>query len=422
MHRVVLFLLTAVLLSVTAQPAAGAKRRTARASKKQSKRSAKPSLKGEKTRVRYTTRKRAYFAQGKDDGLERGDAVRGRGESGCTIERNADGYSSCATEGMRAGQTVAFTPRPRPNKTTPSRPDAPPTRQTLRAAARALASAEQTVVDFDGDSNLKRIASAGISHRVWDSFGESQVSWQRGGVYMSLRDAPLFHERIRADAELYGYQWFDRPGTTRFLPEQSTQLFVFGLSARYEGDGVFAAVGRFQPRSAPGLLVLDGAQVGVRNRFGFDEIGVYGGGYPDFVDLDRAIRRWTAGLYWRTSFGDAQGLSVSHDARLALLRTRSEELYYEAQPRLRVRVLDRVDATAVARIGLSEGSLDGARASLWIPMSDSLYLTGNYRYYSARALENDALGPRSLLPQSTQHADLAFQWQPSSWLITRAVS
>ena len=87
MFRVAPLLLTAVLLSVTADPAVAAvaavaaKRRTVRASKKQSNRSStkKPPLKGTKTKVRYTTRKRAYFAQGKDDGLERGDAVRARG-------------------------------------------------------------------------------------------------------------------------------------------------------------------------------------------------------------------------------------------------------------------------------------------------------------------------------------------------------
>ncbi|MEM6732485.1 MAG: hypothetical protein AAF658_13080, partial [Myxococcota bacterium] len=284
------------------------------------------------------------------------------------------------------------------------------------------AGAEQTIVEFDGDSNLKRIASVGLSHRVWDNLGTASVSWQQAGISMTLRDAPLWGDRIRANADLFGFRWFDRPGSARFRPGVDTQLYVFGLDARYYGDSVVAAVGRFQPNHAPGVLVLDGVQLGARDTAGFEEIGVYGGGYPDLVDIGRTVDRWTAGLYYHFVLGDHDGLSIDHDARVAVVQTPSEEMYYEAQPRVRLRIQNEFELTGELRVGLEEASIDGGRASLWVPLGEEVQITGNYRYYSERALLNDAIGPRVLLPGSTQHADAAFQWQPSPWLIARATS
>ncbi len=413
------WLIVAALLVQVPTVHAAKRSRTPKKSRKAKPRA--PALEGERMVVRYTTEKRAYFARGRRDGLAEDGEIRAATSDGCSVEAIADHYARCERGEIRSGQAVAFNPQERPEAPEVPRPQSPPSRATLLAASRALAEAEQEVVAFDGDSNLRRIASAGISHEVWDNLGQAQVSWQRAGVFMSLRDAPLFHERLRANAELYGFQWLDRPGSARFLPDQDTQLFVFGLSARYQGDTWVASAGRFQPSFAPGVLLLDGVQVGAR-ALGFDEIGVYGGGYPDLVSLERSIRRWTGGLYWRVQFGDPSDLSVDHTARLAVLQTRAEELYYEAQPRVRLRLSDRIEVTGEARLGLEEVTLDGARAALWAPIGRTIQITGNYRYYSARALENDAISPRALLPASTQHADAAIQWQPSPWLITRATS
>lgn len=411
--------LAAFLLQAPVTEAAPTRGRVAKKGKRA--RAGAPTLEGERMVVRYATEKRAYFARGRRDGLIETREVRAAKTDGCAVEAVADHYARCERGELRAGQAVAFTPEERPPPPEVPRPDAPASRATLAAASRALAEAEQSVVVFDGDSNLRRIAAAGVSHRVWDNLGQAQVSWQRAGVFMSLRDAPLFHERIRANAELYGFQWLDRPGSARFLPERDTQLFVFGLSAQYQGDSWVASAGRFQPRFAPGVLLLDGVQIGAQT-LGFDEIGVYGGGYPDLVDVERAIRRWTGGLYYTLRVGDPTDVSVDHAARVAVLQTRADELYYEAQPQVRLRFNNALEVTGEARFGLEAATLDGARTALWLPLGRTVQITGNYRYYSARALENDAISPRALLPASTQHADAAFQWQPSPWLITRATS
>ncbi|MEO1170896.1 MAG: hypothetical protein AAFX94_02440 [Myxococcota bacterium] len=362
--------------------------------------------------VRYATQERAYFAVGAADG------VNPKSPLGAEC-RTADHYATCDRGAHRAGQSVTFK-RKAPVKPQMPRPQAPPSAKLIAKAARLLAAAEQTSVEFSGESKLSGVASAGVSHRVWDSLGEARVSWQQAGITMTLRNAPLFGEAVRLNADLVGWQWLNRASTVRYRPDIETQLYVFGLDATYTDERVVASVGRFIPRHAPGVLLLDGVQLGLRDTLGFDEVGVYGGGYPDLIEAERAARRWTGGAYYRIRLGDR--VRVEHEARLALLQTRFETLYTEAQPRVRIVVPDAVDVTGELRFGLDGGTIDAGRASLWFPVGEQVQVTGNYRYYSARAVEIDAIGPRASLPGQTQHADAAVAWRLSSWLVGRATS
>lgn len=369
--------------------------------------------------VRYRTQKRVYIDRGTNAGLQSGERLGGKKQA-CEVETLSANFASCTGSKAAVGSALKFAPKPA--KEAPSvQTNSIKTQASKRLLATARSRLKEdpiALVEFSGSSSLRHSMSARSTLRMFDSGASTGVSWQGGSMTLTLHDTEFLDPRLRVSGDVVAFRWFARPEDPRFLPEQDSQFFVYGLSARYAGDSVTARVGRFRPELAPGLLLIDGVQLGIGGLSLFDEIGVIAGGMPDLISIDRSISRWTAGLYYRISTQRGR-FRVSHTNRVATLSARSGALTTETQPRVELSLDDVVDLTGELRLGLESGGLRSARAGAWLPLGNNVTVRGNYRYYGREAVLLDGYGPLGLLPGATSHLDGSFQWQPSGWLITR---
>jgi hypothetical protein len=273
-------------------------------------------------RVQFVTGKRAYLDRGSAAGLAAGQALalfrNGRPVPGCTVETTAPHGATCTGGRPRPGDRFVL-PRPpsRREPPAPRRLPPPADEATLRAEAGAIAAADFDKVDFSG--------AGAFGEREWVELGAGYGTFAAGAqgdrfgqqrLEGSLR-VPLGRTGLRLEADFSAVRWETRPERARFRSEQRWQLYLWEaeVSRRDADADTVAAVGRLWPWHTPGLGILDGVQVGRRNRARTAEWGAYAGLVPDALALAPSTQAWAAGLY---------GASTQRPAAIGLRLARQE--------------------------------------------------------------------------------------------------
>lgn len=378
-------------------------------------------------RVRDTTPRRAFLDVGRAAGLKLGDAVElwrgGRTVGRCVIDQIADHAASCPIE-ARVGDTLALPQLPpSEERASPGERPAPPAPLTEDERARLAGPFDK--VDYRGASTSLGarlgLLRAELGHAVWVSLPDR--TFQTTRIDLALDGLNLRFGGMRAYAHLSALLHEQQPAERRFRAGDKAQLYVWDLqaSSREVGRPFVLSVGRILPYHAPGLTIVDGAQVGWRSRDGAAEVGALGGTVPAAMTLYPSAR-WIGGLYYGVSHAAKRAFFplVRHEARLSARDTaigRRVELEALAQAWVH-RYVD-VGASARGVADLADPThprLEAARASLGIHPSSSVRALASFRYLDARTDDPDALAASLLSRGRWLYAEGDVAWTPRSWL------
>jgi hypothetical protein len=246
-------------------------------------------------------------------------------------------------------------------------------------------------------------------------------------VDVRLLRAPLPVFDLFAAAQITATRWMWRQQAPQLAAQRErSELRVYeaAVARRTGTEGLTLAVGRIAPWYTPGLVALDGAQVGWCNAGCSLELGVFGGGVPDAVTFAPDASYWTAGVYGRLQH--RTGELLLYDAtRLALLVPPDGPARYELETQLGVET-PRFSLNLGPRLGmptsgdLSRATLDGLQLDLAVRPTNTVRVIGGGRWQRADTAWQDGLD--LVLGGHRAHGDLGVYWDASPTLTVGASS
>jgi hypothetical protein len=256
--------------------------------------------------VVFVTEKRAYLNRGARDGLTANQSVPlfrvGRAAGSCTIETLAERQASCKGGRPRVGDSFRV-PGAAADRRRAAPPALPPVEadETLRARATVIADSRYDQVDFNGARVLGDHTHAQLApgvvvwHTQPDPNGDSTLVEIDGEVHVY----DVAGTGARFDAAFSALRWGGQAADGRFRPGAQSQFYLWEAELskrRTDGQTVFA-LGRIWPWHLPGLAMIDGMQIGRRNKAETVEGGVYAGLMPTALDVLPTSSAWAAGAY-----------------------------------------------------------------------------------------------------------------------------
>lgn len=385
-------------------------------------------------RVSYVASGDAYLDVGSDDGLTQGgkvDLFRRRRKVGtCELVEVAPHHAVCRSERAAPGDRFALPAAPeKPRPKQRGRPTVPG-QSELAERHKLLVAAPLEKVAYKrarrvGAPVWSARAAAGIRQQVWantsnDVFARPSLdgSARAGiGLFRGLYASGAF--RLVGDVVA--------PNEQRFRPGEQLELYVWDAAVGIADGPVVGAVGRFRPRKAPGMQLLDGVQAGLNAFGGALEVGAYAGAIPDLVTIAPSVDRLTAGAYFGLDLGAGDNLLVLPRARVGLVSTPDvATVRAEAEAQTQVLWRDLVSIGGSARVGTGGTAdplptLDAARVDADLVPWSALRLHAAWRYLAPLAVDFDAV---SKVPPvgGAHHGDLGASWQASPWLVVGGAS
>ncbi|MCK6551061.1 hypothetical protein L6R52_34820 [Myxococcota bacterium] len=385
------------------------------------------------------TKTRVYFDRGTDAGFTVGAKVEdtrdGRTIGTCVLEKASATRSSCEDRGVFAvGDTIRLTKpaapdEPAPDAKAPS--NVHPGQRRVEAVPESISSAPVDKVVFErkgaGGEHLKPRgleASASAGWLAWTSLGVSESTFQRGQVDVTINSAPLF-AGISARVDLSARGFVQRPESLRFRAEDAAQLYVYeaALEVRELGTHYVVSAGRIRPWRAPGLVLIDGVQAGLRTATGSLEGGGFAGVIPELATLGPATDRWTAGGYWSATGIFGKSYYLRNEGRVALLASPADAKWGEAESLVHAHLADRIDLGAGARVAFGgdvDGSfaLDALRVDAGVRATDDLRFTAGYRERHASAPDLDpTVSASGWLVEASRRGDVGARWSVGQELV-----
>ncbi len=368
--------------------------------------------------VTYTTAKQGYLDVGSDDGLAVGAKVkvfrRRRQVATCEVVEVSATRGRCDSDKVVPGDHVVFVraeaPAEEHKPDKKQQRDTPLTPGQMRSLRKAVEAAPLPhVKKKEGvvtDVLMSTRARATLKEQVWalsttpDVFGRTSID---GGVrtHFTAGGFPLFaSSAFRVVSDLVA------PTAQRGRPGELVELYVWDAAVGVDDGGIVGEVGRFRPVMAPGVTLLDGAQVGARF-LDTGEAGVYAGTIPDLITIAPSLDRITAGLYFGMNLAPLDGVVVIPRARAAVVATpdfaaaRGE---LEAQAEMFWANVGSLGAEArvVTAADKLAASLDGVRFEAELTAFDPVHVSAGYRYLAAPAIDFDTLKV-ALNPENTAH-------------------
>jgi hypothetical protein len=278
--------------------------------------------------VEYATATRAYLDVGRADGLGDNATVTlrraGRAPMKCQVDLVSDNHASCATEGARLGDAVAFEvgalpPEPRPL------PPPPPDDEVARRAATLEAVPPAPLVPYRGPVTpgqpaaltRSRGLSASLGYASWSSTGNPNVGV--ASVTVGIHDAEL-GKGVTVDVAARAERWVPDASAQRFRPNDDTRLEVWQAQINAPISRVNLEAGRVLPSSIPGATLFDGAAAGFRLSDKL-ELGAFGGAVPEPDTLAFTTKRATGGAFWTYEQRGTSGTGFRQEGRIAAVES-----------------------------------------------------------------------------------------------------
>jgi hypothetical protein len=256
--------------------------------------------------VQFVTEKRAYLNRGARDGLAPKQPVQlvrgGRALGTCTIETVGDHQATCVGARARVGDSFRLPARASTRKP-PTPPELPPLVEeaTLRERAAVVAEASYDKVDFNGAHALAAHAHASLSpgFTIWRTEPDPRGDYALEELDATVQVYDVGGSGLDFAAAFTAMHWGARASIGRFQPASPNQFYLWEaeVTRRRAEAGTVAAVGRIWPWHTPGLVMLDGFQVGRRNEAETAEGGVYAGFLPNPITTAPSTESWVAGAY-----------------------------------------------------------------------------------------------------------------------------
>lgn len=234
---------------------------------------------------------------------------------------------------------------------------------------------------------------------VYSGAGLTYARDQVSVVLQHLR-LPLFG--LEANADLRVLLQPVRPLEQRFRSESAAYLFVHeAMVTRRDPDHTLRlAIGRVAPWHIPGVLELDGGQIGIATPSDTLEVGAFAGFLPSLLSLSPTTERWAMGAYWSTR-GELGPVRLEHEGRVNALRGSSSVRRGETE----ISVQASVPRAATTALGARFSFLDSAssapkltalRAEVIVSPFSTLELEGYFRERrdtSASDIDLDSVRP-----------------------------
>ncbi len=372
---------------------------------------------------------RAFLNRGTEDGIKVGDSIavqRGpRKLQPCVVQTVSEHSSTCSGIGLKAGDMISVVRKPDADQkfgelTVPGWDELSEQRTHVDAQAFVLFDAQGT----GSESNTRRFHLA-ASHTTFASLVAPNGPFQWQNVRAGINGfEPVNGLSIWLDASVSN--WSRRPPLFRSLLTGTPQLFVRELSVLWRPASLplVAGLGRLVPRHTPGLVALDGAQVGVRLADDAVEVGAFGGLIPNALSLVPSTS-WTAGAYgaFRIQKGrGATGAVLDLDARAGWAMRPALSSRFEAGVGAHAFLGRELRGSLQAIFGsgplAGPGLLDAATFDLgWNP-TETLTLTIDGRYRGLKADEVPAVGVATLGTRSVHAFGHARYEISSEWFVT----
>lgn len=205
--------------------------------------------------------------------------------------------------------------------------------------------------------------------------------------------------------------WSNRPTTARYLPGSSTQIWIRQAELTNHGSSSLElSAGRLSPWNTPGLVALDGAQLGWASSDRKLAAGIFGGALPDPVSL-LPDDWWIGGVYYSAEHESSQSsFRLRHQARVDVCRIDGEVSMIEAQ----LEVDAQLGAWAETSLGMrgvyfsGTTAIQAAHVDFTARPSATLSLSGSIRQTSADP-ELLKFDPEAF-DQGSRRAELSARW------------
>lgn len=354
--------------------------------------------------VTYVANKDVYVDAGAADGVTMGQEIkltrRNKPVGPCEVIEVSPTKALCRSDRAEPGDRFSFAfvappeaPAPEPKKLPPLM--APGQQRELReiveAAPIAVIKHEAVAggILASGRTTLRQ-ELWGVSTTPGGAFARTSLD---AAVRVGIGTSP--HLFAAGAARVVGD--FLAPANQRGRPGELVELYVWGLSVGMREGVVVGELGRFYAKNVPGVLLLDGAQAGVRFLEDTTEVGLYAGAIPDLITTGPSLDRLTAGTYFGLTLQPGEGISVVPRARLGVISrpdftvVRSE---LHASTEVFWRGVGSLGGTLRGGYGGTADmlpSLDGATADASLGVLPELKLYGTYRYTGRPPVDFDYL-------------------------------
>lgn len=383
-------------------------------------------------KVSYVTADSVYLDRGKADGLTLSSKVNitraSKPVATCEIAQLSEHAAVCHAKGVRAGDRAQVD---RVTAAALAGLPALPSAAELEAQRASVMGAPWALVEFDESGPAARADGSrlrvSLAHHLFADLGSAQGSFQLEQVDASLYQRLGAGFAVSADASLL--VWSRKPSNNRLPRTTVLQGVVRQLEVSWQPEGapVVVRVGRVRPRYTPGLLAIDGAQIGYSRASA--EVGLYGGLLPDAVTTGVSLGQWAAGAYgmgrWVDGLGSTSSV-VQGEARAGWALRPGVGSRFEAGAAMHgwvSRVLDaHVGAQfAVAPAQQAPASLELGTLDLGLTPSDRFRLHLSGRYRGNPLLEVAQVGAPLPVTRSVHAStDVSFDLLPSLTLAARA--
>lgn len=220
----------------------------------------------------------------------------------CTVENAFDHQATCTGVHARAGDTF----RPPTSVVAKKRaapPDLPPVvdEPTLRARASVVGEARYEKVDFDRAHTFVHLGRASLTPQftLWHTGSDPGGDYTLEELDAIVQAYDIGGSGVDFAAAFTAMHWGARATTSRFRPTSQSQFYLWEaeVTRRRSDAGTVVAIGRIWPWHTPGLMMLDGLQIGRRNQADTAEGGLYAGMLPGTTSVVPSSASWAAGAY-----------------------------------------------------------------------------------------------------------------------------
>ena len=257
--------------------------------------------------VLFVTAKRAYLNRGVFDGLAPGQSIQlvrqGRAMGTCVVETAFDHQATCMGAHPRAGDGFHLPSGVVARKRAASPAGLPPVvdEQTLRERAAVVGEARYDKVDFNSSHAFVAHARASLQPQLtlWHTGSDPGGDYTLEELDGAVQAYDIGGTGLDFAAAFTAMRWGARAATGRFQPTSQSQFYLWEaeVTRRRSDAGTVVAIGRMWPWHTPGLMMLDGRQIGRRNRTDTAEAGIYAGMLPSTASTMPSSASWAAGAY-----------------------------------------------------------------------------------------------------------------------------
>jgi hypothetical protein len=386
-------------------------------------------------KVTYAGASAVYLDRGRADGLAPGQKVeivrKRRALGACEVVALAEHHAQCKGVVAEPGDRFSLPAR---EGTQPAKPVTRPevTSAAVLADRRARLEAQPIAkVPYDGprwagDPSWSASASVTLRHQGYVVLGGGS-GFQRPSLDAAATATLGFFPGLFASTAFRVQGDVLAPPTHRTRPDDLVELYVWeaAIGLREGALPVVGALGRIRPRKAPGLVLLDGGQVGASLFGGALEVGGYAGALPDILTVAPAADRLTAGAYFGLDLQPTTGFLILPRARIGFVTQPDFALSRaEVEAQTQVLLFNAVQGGVSARAGVGGASpvpvLDAVRADLSVSPWAAVNVRGGYRYLAPLVVDLDL---SSAVPSvsGAHHADAALTWGAASWVTLAAL-